>query len=58
MSRTGLFEHDPARDADHPTRRLLGAAVLLELIWVIGLLVVLGVVSVILWAVLDKIFTM
>ena len=58
MWRTGLFEHHPARHADHPALRLLAAGVLLELLWAIGLVVMLAVVSVILWAVLDKIGTM
>ena len=58
MWRTGPFEHHPARHTDHPALKLLAAGVLFELLWAVGLVVMLGVVSVILWAVLNKIGTM
>jgi hypothetical protein len=55
MWRTGLFERHPVRHTDHPALRLLAAGVLLEILWAVGLVVVLGLVSVILWAVLNEI---
>jgi hypothetical protein len=58
MWRTGQFAHHPARNAEHPLLRLLGAGLLLELLWAFGLLVMLAAVSVVLWAVLDRILTL
>ena len=58
MWRTGLVERHPARHTDHPALRLFAAGVLLELLWALGLVVMLGVVSVVLWAVLNKIGTL
>ncbi len=58
MWRTGLVERHSARRTEHPALRLLAAGVLLELLWAVGLVVMLGVVSVVLWAVLNKIGTL
>lgn len=58
MSRNGLFAHHPARERRHPGLRLLLSGVLLELFWALGLLVMLGVLSVVLWAVINKIGAM
>ena len=55
MWRKRLVDHHPARHREHPGLRLLLSGVVLELVWALGLLVMLGVLSVVLWAVINKI---
>jgi len=56
MPRPGPAQrHDPASHAAHPTLRLVALGVLVEVLWGLGLLAMLGAVSVVLWAVLNGI---
>jgi hypothetical protein len=60
MRRTRLAEPGPqsASHTDHPLLRLLAQGALVELIWGLGLLVVLAFVSLAIWALLDTVGTM
>jgi hypothetical protein len=59
MWRTSPGEHDadPAPH-DHPGLRLVAQGAVLELLWAVGLLVVLGLLSLMIWALLDAVGTM
>lgn len=58
MRRSALSWRHATGHADHPGLRLLAAGVLLELLWALGLVVMLGVLSVVLWAVINRIGTL
>jgi hypothetical protein len=59
MWRTSPGEHGPhPAPHDHPVLRLVAQGAVLELLWAVGLLVVLGVVSLMIWALLEAVGTM
>jgi hypothetical protein len=59
MGRTNPAEHGPhPASHDHPVLRLVAQGAVLELLWAVGLLVVLGVASLMIWALLDAVGTM
>lgn len=58
MRSADLFHRRPARAPDRPAFRLPAAGLVLELLWAVGLVVLLAGLSVALWAVLSAIGAM
>lgn len=59
MWRTDPVEpgHPAAHPTDHPVLRVLTQGAIVELLWGVGLLVVLGLVSLMIWALLNTLGT-
>ncbi len=58
MLRSDPVETRAHARTEHPVLRLLAVGAIVEALWGVGLLVVLGVVSVLIWALLNTLGTL